>query len=130
VARILVLEDDRDALELLECLLELLGHEVTGVSNGNEGLEAKPETFDAIILDLRMPVIDGRAFKRELDERAVKVPVIIMSAEACVDSVAIAMGAFDYLRKPAELSSVSAVVSRALAATGPSPMGPTDGSAS
>lgn len=130
MARILVLEDDKDALELLECLLELLGHEVTGVSDGIEGLEAKPETFDAIILDLRMPVIDGHAFKRELDERAVKVPVIIMSAEARVDSVASEIGAFDYLRKPAELSSVSAVVSRALAANGASSMGPTDGSAS
>jgi len=114
VARILVLDDDPDTLETLTILLVSSGHEVTGVSNGRDGLERNPENFDAILLDLGMPVLDGWTFKRHLDALSVRVPVILLSAEPDLAGAASELGAFGCLPKPIRAEAMLMLLARAL----------------
>jgi DNA-binding NtrC family response regulator len=114
VAKILVLDDDPDTLETLISLLVGWGHEVTGVSNGRDGLERHPESFDAILLDLGMPVVDGWAFKRHLDALSVNVPVILVSGEPNLAGAASELGAFGCIPKPLRPDAIMMLLVRAL----------------
>ena len=67
---ILVVEDDKDVLELLRYNLTKEGFRVTGVTSGEEALYAtKKQTFDLILLDLILPGIDGLEVCRRLKQR-------------------------------------------------------------
>jgi DNA-binding NtrC family response regulator len=114
VAKILVLDDDPDTLETLTVLLIGWGHEVTGASNGREGLERHPESFDAILLDLGMPIVDGWTFKRHLDALSVRVPVILLSGEPNLPGAASELGVFGCVPKPIRAEAVKQLVMRAL----------------
>ncbi len=81
---ILITEDEAEAAEILSLLLEMEGYAVSRAVDGIDGLkrlEAQPHT-SLIILDLRMPNMDGREFLRTLrhNGRFSKVPVIVTSA--------------------------------------------------
>lgn len=83
--KILVVDDDPDIREVLEALLEGEGFEVVTANNGEEGLEAiKKEDPDMMILDLLMPVMDGFAVCKQLqDPRMSKwngMPVLILTS--------------------------------------------------
>lgn len=78
---LLVLDDDEALLRLLRLLLEAEGFRVVTARNGIEGLERlETDVPDAIVLDLEMPVMDGRSFFRELRARGDSTPVVILSA--------------------------------------------------
>jgi DNA-binding response OmpR family regulator len=87
-----------------------LGHEVETAENGHRALEllrahsARPESFDIVLLDLLMPVLDGYATLAEIkaDPALAAVPVIMVSAVPELESVVrcIELGATDYLPKP------------------------------
>jgi len=101
-ARILVIDDDPEALELSRTLLEHDGHEVLLASDGRTGLElARSENPDLIILDVIMPEIDGLEVLRLL-RRESHVPVIMVTwrNEETDLVVGMEMGADDYLGKP------------------------------
>ncbi len=80
--QILVLDDDEALQRLLRLLLEAEGFRVVMAKNGAEGLErvAGEPHLDAIVLDLEMPVMDGRTFFRELRARGSELPVVVLSA--------------------------------------------------
>lgn len=84
--KILLIEDDKDVRACLLVLLETLGHEVTEAEHGLRAINILVETGmrpDGIILDLMMPIMDGRDFLIELRKRFPAyddVPVIILSA--------------------------------------------------
>lgn len=84
--RILLVEDDKDVRGCLRILLETLGHEVIEAEHGLKALQVlreTPSSPDGIILDLMMPVMDGREFLIELQKQFPgyeKVPIIILSA--------------------------------------------------
>ena len=83
-ARILVVEDDEDAREAMVSILEMKGYRAVPTGNGREALDylSRAETPDLIILDLCMPVMDGREFLQERvkDPRLARVPVVVVSA--------------------------------------------------
>jgi two-component system, cell cycle response regulator len=84
-ARILVIEDNRDNLELLTFLLTSYGHAVLTAQDGQEGLEiARRELPDVVLSDLQMPIVDGYAVARALrnDPRLGKCPLIAVSSYA------------------------------------------------
>jgi DNA-binding response OmpR family regulator len=87
VSKVLVLDDDNALLRLLRLTLTSEGFEVITASNGLEGLEkVDREPPDVILLDLEMPVMDGRTFFRELRKQGNNTPVLILSAYGARDA--------------------------------------------
>ncbi len=81
--RVLIAEDFSDARELLSYALTRAGAEVVAVENGQQAVDAAQELeFDLILMDLRMPLMDGQAAAAELRRRGCLAPIIALSASA------------------------------------------------
>ena len=114
---ILVVDDEEIMREILETLLTREGYSVRVASSGAEGLEmARALPFDAAIVDIMMPGLDGIATLDELRRIDEDLAVIIITAYASVESAISAMkaGAFDYITKPFKNDEVLVVVRNAL----------------
>ncbi|MBI3951041.1 MAG: sigma-54-dependent Fis family transcriptional regulator [Acidobacteria bacterium] len=114
---ILVVDDDRSALESLSEVLQKEGYAVLRAKSGAEALEAlSSENLDLVLTDLRMREIDGMKVLEEVRSLRPEIPVIVMTAFASMETAidAIRYGAFDYLSKPFKLEHVRVVVRRAL----------------
>jgi len=101
--RILIVDDQEDIHIFLRDRLEQLGFSVYSASNGAEALTLlQKHTFQGILLDLEMPVMDGLTMLSQLREQSSTVPVIVMSADPTRTTMikAIEAGARDYLTKP------------------------------
>ena len=101
--KILVIEDDAETADYLGRGLTQEGHLVEQVSNGQDGLyRATDSTFDLIILDRMVPVLDGLSVLRALRAAQIETPVLILSALASVgDRIeGLDCGSDDYLVKP------------------------------
>src|SRR6185295_5160850 len=114
---ILVIDDEEIMREILETLLTREGYDVRLASSGAEGLEmARALPFDAAIVDIMMPGLDGIATLDELKRIDEDLNVIIITAYASVESAISAMktGAFDYVTKPFKNDEVLVVVRNAM----------------
>jgi DNA-binding response OmpR family regulator len=102
--RILVCDDTPDILEMVQLILESEGYEVTTASRGQEVIDAVAAASpDLVVLDLRMPGVDGLSVLRELTSRSGGgPPVVILSAKGREEDRrdALTMGARAYLVKP------------------------------
>lgn len=122
--RILVVEDDEEMSETLcEALIDH-GYEPIAAANGQEALahlRASPELPSMILLDLAMPVLDGRAFRdAQLAEPAYRdVPVIVLTAQADAEQICGEMGVDTFLRKPVRLDPLLAMIRRSVSSTPP-----------
>jgi DNA-binding response OmpR family regulator len=99
--RLLVVDDDKKLCRLIKDYLEPLGYDVATAHTGREGVEkALAETFDAVILDIMMPEMDGLEVLRRLRARS-HVPVLMLTGlgEESDRIVGLEMGADDYLPK-------------------------------
>ncbi|HTY01470.1 MAG TPA: response regulator [Bacteroidota bacterium] len=119
MAQRLLYADDEDSLrELVRSHLSLEGFDVETARDGKEAVEAiDKQKFDLILLDLRMPKMDGFAVLQYLAKLQNPPPVIMLTG---VDDVAIAsqcikMGAADYLTKPYNFHELIESVERVLA---------------
>lgn len=104
-AQILIVDDDPVQRRLLEGAANRLGYSAQLCDGGEAALEAmSSETapFDAILLDLVMPDIDGLEVMHAMRERDIETPVIVLTAQGGIEVVISAMraGAFDFLVKP------------------------------
>lgn len=102
-AKILVAEDAPANQALIRILLQRLGHEVTIVENGEEAIEAlKKETFDIILMDMMMPVMNGYDATRKLRADGYDLPVIALTANAMKgdDQKCYEAGCNAYISKP------------------------------
>lgn len=110
--RVLIVEDDRDIAVNLCDFLESRGHAVDAAADGVTGLHlAVTHDFDALLLDLNLPGIDGLTLCRKLREEAGKdTPVLMLTAHDTLDDKlsGFAHGADDYLVKPFSLREVEA----------------------
>lgn len=100
---ILIVDDEKNYLLVLEALLVDAGYEVITCDNASEALEiATSHDLDLVITDMRMPGLDGMEFMAQLRGRQPEMPVIMMTAYATVEKAVEAMrrGAFDYITKP------------------------------
>jgi len=114
---ILVIDDEDIMREILETLLSREGYTVRLASSGAEGLElAKSLPFDAVIVDVMMPGMDGMAVLDELKKIDDDLPVLMITAFASVENAIAAMkrGAFDYITKPFKNDEVLVVVRNAM----------------
>jgi DNA-binding response OmpR family regulator len=109
LARILVVEDESHLADGLRFNLEAEGYEVECVETGEAGLaafEGDAQPFDAVILDIMLPGIDGFQVARELRARRIYVPILMLTARGRSQDVleGFGAGADDYLAKPFDLS--------------------------
>ena len=101
--RLLIVEDERQIASFLERGLKEEGYAVDVVYNGNDGLDwAAAVEYDLIVLDVMLPGRDGYSVCRELRQRGVKTPVLMLTARDTVDDrvTGLDSGADDYLVKP------------------------------
>jgi DNA-binding response OmpR family regulator len=121
--QILVVEDERRMSELLRQGLEEEGHAVVVAGNGRDGLAiAESHPFDAIVLDVMLPVLDGFSVARKLRASHNQTPILILTArDATIDVVeGLNLGADDYLVKPFSFDVLLARL-RAVSRRGPIP---------
>jgi two-component system response regulator PilR (NtrC family) len=114
---ILVIDDEEIMREILEALLTREGYQVRLASSGEEGIElARTSPFDAAIVDVMMPGIDGIATLEELKKIDDDLPVLMITAFASVETAITAMkrGAFDYITKPFKNDEVLVVLRNAV----------------
>jgi DNA-binding NtrC family response regulator len=108
--KILLIDDETDFLEIMSERMSARNMQVTTASSARDGLKiAIDGNFDAVVLDLRMPEMDGLETLRILKEKNPDLEVILLTGHATVrDSVeAIKLGALDLLEKPADLDTLT-----------------------
>ena len=107
MAHILVIDDEKAIRNTLKEILEYEKHRVSLAANGLEGLELlKKESFDALLLDIKMEGMDGMEVLEQVVKEWPDLPVIMISGHGTVDTAvkAIKMGAFDFIEKPLDLN--------------------------
>ena len=116
---ILIVDDDAQLRTSFEKLLTTEGHTVTTSPTGEGGLElAKANLPDLVIIDVRLPGMDGLAAFQAIHEIEPKLPVIIMTAYGTTDTAikATKLGAFDYVLKPFDIPEMLSLIDKALEA--------------
>jgi two-component system chemotaxis response regulator CheY len=107
---VLVVEDDADFREALVSALEHAGYEVIAAVNGAAALQLLQWQIvpSVVILDLMMPVMDGRTFREHqlADPALASIPVIVLSAEAKAAELGTSPGVHAVLRKPVDLEAL------------------------
>lgn len=109
--RVLLAEDEKDLSKALCAILKHNNYSVDAVYNGQDALDyGLCENYDAIILDIMMPKMDGLQVLCELRKNGVSTPVMILTAKSLVeDKIAgLDMGADDYLSKPFSMGELLA----------------------
>jgi DNA-binding NtrC family response regulator len=100
---ILIIDDEKDFVEMLGLRLGDLGHNVRSALSGEEGLAALAEQeADVVILDIRMPGMDGITALREIRANHPLVETLLLTGHGTIDTAVTGLksGAFDYLLKP------------------------------
>ena len=117
VARTLLVEDEANMVRTLAKILERKGYTVDAASTGKEALQRLSEhTYDLVITDLNMPVMDGLTLLREMKERQITPATIVLTGHGTIQSAVEAMkqGAGDYLIKPCHPDELLLVAARLL----------------
>ena len=108
--RILIVDDEKRFVENASKLLRRSGFEVSTAFDGYQALEAvkADDGIDVVVLDVKMPGLDGIATLKEIKQLAPGLEVIMLTGHASVDSgtQAIRCGAFDYLMKPCDIENL------------------------
>ena len=121
---VLVVDDDTAIRTLLADALDGEGYEVVTAINGADALvKLAALQPDAIVLDLMMPVMDGRAFlaARRQDPRLAAIPVLVLSAAHNLGAVAPELGARACMAKPFDLDVLLAVIEHLVQSDGAGP---------
>lgn len=114
---ILIADDEENVRKLLAIILEESGYQVIWAKNGKEAIEKfNAHPIDLVLLDIRMPEIDGLQVLKLLKETHKDLPIILMTAYAGVDTAveALKAGAFDYIVKPFDLDDIQKLIQKAL----------------
>lgn len=110
---ILVVDDDPEILAMLRDFLESEGLVVRTAANGAEALDALDEVAPALILlDMRMPVLDGWGFAEQVRERQLGYPIVVMTAAESARSWAEEIGATGYIAKPFDVNELLQTIER------------------
>lgn len=111
--RILLVDDEKDFIEMLSMRLEEAGEKVTVAYDGKACLERLgQQEIDVVILDIKMPGMDGIQVLREIKNNHPLVEVILLTGHGTTDTAVEGMklGAFDYLLKPADFEDLTTKV--------------------
>jgi len=114
--KVLLVDDEEDFLEVLSERMTNRGIEVSTATSATEAIRiAEKESFDAIIVDLMMPEMDGLEALKLIKEKKPESQVILLTGHATVDKgiEAMKLGAMDFLEKPADLSQLTEKIKKA-----------------
>ncbi|MGA6973566.1 MAG: response regulator, partial [Candidatus Binatus sp.] len=117
MAKLLIVDDERNIRRSLTTFFESLGHHVRAAENGAQAVAFLAETqFDLVLTDYRMAEMSGLELLHEIKRRSPESLVILMTAFATVENAVEAMksGAYDYVTKPFSLEQIQHTVDRAL----------------
>ena len=115
--KVLVIDDEPDLLELLELTLSRMGLDTTRAQSVSEAIQLlDTQPFDLCLTDMRLPDGEGLAVVEHITEKALDVPVAVITAFGSAENAVAALkaGAFDYLAKPVALEQLRALVKQAL----------------
>ena len=108
--RILLVDDEKDFVEMLSLRLEETGERVTPAYSGRECLAMREKKeIDVVVMDILMPCMDGIETLKEIKKRFPLVEVIMLTGHGTTESAVEGMklGAFDYLLKPARFDELT-----------------------
>ena len=117
MSKILVIDDDSSICETLELYLTEEGYDVYTTQTGTDGLNTYIQTVpDVVILDIRLPDVDGFTILEDLREEDENVKVIMITAHHDMESTIKAMkeGAFDYIHKPVDVNELDIAIKKAV----------------
>ena len=115
-AKVLLVDDEQDFLETLSSRLEMRGLKVSAVTSGEQAIaEAKEQEYDAIVVDLSMPGIDGLETLKRIKANNPNAEIIMLTGHGSVASgvEAMKLGAGDFLQKPVELTELMSKIGEA-----------------
>ncbi|MCD7984625.1 MAG: response regulator [Desulfovibrio sp.] len=113
--RVLFVDDEVEFLQLMEKRLSRRGMEVSTAPNGQSALDLLDATladggemFKVVVMDVRMPGMDGLETLRRMKTKAPALPVILLTGHACMGVAVQGMdlGAYDYMLKPVSISEL------------------------
>ena len=108
--RVLLVDDEEDFLEALAERMEARGMVVSKTSSAKEALKKTgQESYDAIVLDLMMPEMDGLEVLKTIKEKNPELQIILLTGHATVEKgvEAMKLGAMDFIEKPADLETLT-----------------------
>ncbi|RCW81784.1 response regulator receiver domain-containing protein [Halanaerobium sp. DL-01] len=111
--KILIVDDEKNIRLTLKTALKNAGYEVETAVNGEDGLaQVKEDEFPVILLDMKMPGIDGIQFLQELNNKEIETKVIMITGYGSVETAVetLKLGAIDYLRKPFKPEEIIEIV--------------------
>jgi two-component system, chemotaxis family, chemotaxis protein CheY len=106
-----VVDDDPSIVGVISDILTAEGHDVVSAENGADAL-TKADGQSLILLDMRMPVLDGWGFARQYRASGFRSPIVVMTAAENARDWAEEIGAEGYLAKPFEIDALIAAVER------------------
>ncbi len=115
-AKILLVDDEVAFANNIAKLISKRGYEVITVYNGESAIQAIEENeFDVIVLDLKMPGLDGLATLKQIKKKRPNVEVIILTGHGSMDSGidGIQLGAFDFIMKPVRFDDLHEIIRQA-----------------
>jgi DNA-binding NtrC family response regulator len=112
-SKILLVDDEVVFTKNMSKLLNARGYRVTAVNSGDAAIqELQKQDFDVVVLDLKMPGMDGLATLKEIKKLDLFTQTLILTGHGSIDSAleAIKLGAYDYLTKPCEIDELVAKI--------------------
>jgi DNA-binding NtrC family response regulator len=108
--KVLLVDDEKDFIEMLSLRLKEVGEKITVAYSGQEALDTLEQAdIDVVILDIKMPGMDGIETLREIKKQFPLVEVIMLTGHGSTETAVEGMklGAFDYLMKPADFDDLT-----------------------
>lgn len=116
--KVLLVDDEKEFIETLAERMQTRGMEVSTTTSAKKALEmVDTETYDAIVLDLMMPEMDGLEALSVLKGKNPDLQIILLTGQATVEKgiEAMKLGAMDFIEKPADLETLTAKIKKAKA---------------
>lgn len=117
MARILIVDDDKSIRRTLRNILEFEKYEVVEASDGLDCIvKIKQSKFDVIVMDIKMPKMDGMEAIERVQDLAPDIPVVMISGHGNIDTAveAVKKGAFDFIQKPPDLNRLLITIRNAM----------------
>ncbi len=115
--KVLIVDDNPKICETLSDILDEEGYQIITACNGQDALEKiHDDSFNLVITDIKMPIMDGMALLKEIEKSHANIEVILITSygDQGQQVEATRLGAYEYLNKPLNIEQLKDIVARAL----------------